>query len=687
MTSPLLVLALTVTAQAVAGAGTLANFPNAMVYAVQTDAAGNLYVAGFQGDFAKADPFVAKLSPAGNTLYSTTLTGSNFGIAWAIAVDSNANAYIFGNTNSPDFPVTPGALQTTMQGSFQGFVTKLGPTGNIVYSTFVGGATQVTPGVTSAPGLDSILVDSAGDVFITGQASVNPTTGAFPPAPAPVVSGNGSFVLEIDPAGTNILGGISGVGGMIAMDGQGDIYVTGLQYGNPENPVPVTSNAFQSEPANVCGLLGPFFSCSYQYVAKLNPGLNQVLYSTYLTGKYGATPAAISVDAKGDAFVVGTTNSPDYPTTPGAYEPEYIASVAPSTNCFFTPNCVNLPPASGYLSEVNPTGTGLVYSTFFSGTQTDTINFAAFTPSVIYLGGTAGSADLPGFAGYQQCLPQPYETRLSPDGTEVGASRVVAGKILAYDAFAGTLITTDGTNVTSVNPTVSQSSISCILDSADLKPVTSVAPGELLSIFGDFSTGNAATPAPGQTSTSLDQASVTVNGIASSLLYVGGEQINFQIPFGAVGQTQASIQFASALSGNSGLLILPVVASNPAAFLSTATPSPALATCNTESSASVNGTPALMLNADGSVNTCLNPAAQGSTVTMFLNGLGATSAPVVSANDGMTVASVSMLGGPISGIWQVNIQVPGSAGAGGNQISVTAGGVAVRDTNLIIWVK
>src|SRR5580693_9801348 len=144
----------------------LANFPNSMVYAVQTDAAGNLYVAGFQGNFAKANPFVAKLSPTGQALYSTTFAGSDFGIAWAIAVDSSGAAYVFGNTNSPDFPVTPGALQTTMQGSFQGFVTKLDPTGKIVYSTFIGGATDVTPGLTSAPGLDSILVDSDGHAII-----------------------------------------------------------------------------------------------------------------------------------------------------------------------------------------------------------------------------------------------------------------------------------------------------------------------------------------------------------------------------------------------------------------------------------------------------------------------------------------------------------------------------------------
>lgn len=684
MKCALLFLAVSLLAQASANTGTLANFPNSMVYAVQTDAAGNLYVAGFQGNFSKANPFVAKLSPTGQTLYSTTLAGGNFGIAWAIAIDSSGAAYVFGNTNSPDFPVTPGALQTTMQGSFQGFVTKLDPAGKIVYSTFVGGATDVTPGITSAPGLDSILVDSAGDVIITGQAGTNSIIGTFPPAPAPNVSSSESFVLKLDPAGAKILGGISGIGGMIAMDGQGNIYVTGLQYSGPQSPIAATPNAFQSEPANVCDLIGAFFTCGYQYVAKLNAGLNQVLYSTYVTGEYGATPAAISVDAQGDAFVVGTTNSPDYPTTLNAYEPRYIASSAPSLSCFFMPNCVNLPPASGYLTEVNPTGTGLVYSSYFSGTQTDTINFAAFTPNAIYLGGNAGSANLPGFAEYpQQCLPQMYETRLSPDAREIGPSRLVPSKLLAYDAFAATLIATNGTNVIAVDPNATQTPIACILDAADLKPVTSIAPGELLSMFGEFSSGSPTTPPPGQvSSTTLDGATVTVNGVPSPLLYVGGEQINFQAPSGIAGQTQANIEFASALSKISDSLTLPIVPSNPTVFLNTATPSPALAACTNQSPASVNGLLPLALNPDGSVNTCLNPTSAGSTVTLFLNG----SPPVVTAN-GATVISVSPAAGAISGIWQLSIQMPANAGSGGNRISLTAGGTPVRDPNLVVWVK
>jgi uncharacterized protein (TIGR03437 family) len=713
MKPSLLVFAVLLFTRAATAATTLANFPNSMVYAVQTDAAGNLYVAGFQGNFDKADPFVAKLSPTGQTLYSTTFAGSDFGIAWAIAVDAGGAVYVFGNTNSPDFPVTPGALQTTfqIQSQFQGFVAKLDPNGKIVYSTFIGGATDVTPGLTSAPGLDSILVDSAGDAIITGEAGTNSMTGTFPPAPAPVVSSSESFVLKLDQTGSKILAAISGVGGMIATDSQGNIYVTGLQYSEGNNPVPVTPGAFQSEPtASACGLLGSFATCGFQYVAKLNPGLNQVVYTTYVTGEYGATPAAIFVDAQGDVFVAGTTVSPDYPTTPNAYEPHYIASAVPKVSCFFIINCINSPPAIGYLSEVNPTGTGLVYSSFFGGTQTDTIDFFALTPNAIYIGGNASSADLPGFAGYpQQCLPQPYLTRLSTDGMEIGASRTAPGKVLAYDAFAGTLITSSSQGlinggVYSVDPKAPQTPIACILDSADLKPVTSIAPGELLSLFGEFSSGSPATPPSGQFPTSLDGVTVEINGIPSPLLYLAGEQINFQAPFEIAGAASASINLASPLRGISDSITLPIVASNPSAFLNQSTSSGPLFICVVESAASVNGLLPLALNPDGSLNTCLNPAPGGSIVTMFLDGLGVTSpaqvtggvspnpgpllvSPVITANGGMTVASVSAVPGAISGVWQVNLGIPANETPGGNQVALSAGGVPVRDAGLVVWVK
>jgi uncharacterized protein (TIGR03437 family) len=702
---PWAILTVSFIARAAQPVTTLANFPNSTVYAAQTDAAGNIYVAGFQGTYTKGNPFVAKLSPGGQPIYSTIFAGSGFGIAWAIAVDSSGDVYVFGTTNSTDFPVTPGVLQTTLQASQQqGFVAKLGPNGNIVYATFIGGAATVTPGITLAPGLDSILVDSAGDAIITGGVDTNLMTVQFPPAPAPVVSNSGTFVLKLDPAGAKILGAISGVGGMIAVDGHGNIYVAGAQ--DPAIvPLPSTPGAFQSQPStSACSLLGAMPACFYQYVAKLNPGLNTIMYTTYVSGEYGASPAAISVDAQGDVFLAGTTNSPDYPTTPDADEPQYIASAVPKVSCFFIINCVNAPPATGYLTELNPTGTALIYSSYFGGTQTDTVTFAAFTPNTIYLAGSAGSADLPGLAGYpQQCLPQTFETRLSADGTEIGASRITPGNVLAYDAFAGTLITYSGSDIVAVAPGAPRTPIACILDSADLQPVTSIAPGELLSLFGDFSSGTASIPPPEQFPASLDGVTVHLNGIQSPLLYVGGEQINFQAPFETAGAAQAKIDFASAVSHLSDSLTLPIVASNPVAFLNEPVPPPALSPCIYTSSASLDGAFPLALNQDGSLNTCRNPAPAGTVVTLFLDGLGVTSPaqatgavnpspgeplnlPVVASN-GLTAVSASALPDSISGVWQVNIQIPANQPSGGTQTSLTAGGVPVRDANLILWVQ
>jgi uncharacterized protein (TIGR03437 family) len=225
-----------------------------------------------------------------------------------------------------------------------------------------------------------------------------------------------------------------------------------------------------------------------------------------------------------------------------------------------------------------------------------------------------------------------------------------------------------------------------------------------LSLFGEFSSGTPSTPASGEFPTSLDGVTVDVNGIASPLLYVDGQQINFQAPFGIAGAAQANIGFTSTLSHLSDSRTLPIVASNPVAFLNEPVPPPALSPCIYESSASDNGTFPLAINPDGSLNTCQNPAPAGSVVTLFLVGLGVTSptqatgaitptpgpilsSPVVNANGGVTVVSVSALPGAISGVWQVGLQLPANEPAGGNQVSLSAGSTAVRDANLIVWVR
>jgi hypothetical protein len=130
------------------------------------DASGNIYVAGFQGTVGTPDSydaFVAKLSPDGSKiLYSTKFAGSKSDYVAALDIDSTGAAYVFGQTQSPDFPVTAGALQTTMLGSSaQGFVAKVDAQGKVVYATLIGGGSDVYP---NAGGL---LVDAAGEAVVS----------------------------------------------------------------------------------------------------------------------------------------------------------------------------------------------------------------------------------------------------------------------------------------------------------------------------------------------------------------------------------------------------------------------------------------------------------------------------------------------------------------------------------------
>src|ERR1039457_7068499 len=157
-----------------------------------------------------------------------------------------------------------------------------------------------------------------------------------------------------------------------------------------------------------------------------------------------------------------------------------------------------------YTTLFRSTGTGLIYSTFLGGTQADTIAFAAVASSGIYLSGLARSADFPGLEGFpSQCLPQTFETRLSLDGSAITAARMLPGSVLAYNPATGLLLAWPGADLISFDPAAPPTPIACILDAADSQPVTSIAPGELLSIFGAPFTGGTAPQAAGSFATSL----------------------------------------------------------------------------------------------------------------------------------------------------------------------------------------
>jgi hypothetical protein len=310
---------------------------------IAVDAAGNAYVAGrtssvnfptTPGAFQPisrggVDVFVTKLNPTGSALvYSTYLGGSSSDSMNGIAVDAGGSAYVTGSTNSTDFPTTPGAYQTAFGGYSDAFVTKLNADGSgLIYSTYLGGSS-------SDAGTD-IAVDAAGNAHVTGPTySTNfPTTaGAFQASLAEgTCSGySGSFpcpdafVTKLNPAGSGLiystyLGGSSADGGSgIAVDNSGNAYVTGNT--NSAN-FPTTQDAFQT---TFGGGADPYGTPSGDvFVTKLNPAGSGLVYSTYLGGSDPDVSSAITMDAAGNIYVMGATDSTDFPITSGAFQPVF----------------------------------------------------------------------------------------------------------------------------------------------------------------------------------------------------------------------------------------------------------------------------------------------------------------------------------------------------------------------------
>jgi uncharacterized protein YkwD len=307
--------------------------------AIALDKDGNAYVSGFTNstDFPTRnavqptfggvyDAFVTKFNKNGSDIvYSTYLGGSDNDDATGIAVSRNGTASVSGYTESTDFPVTPGAFQQTNAGAVDAFVTKLNETGNAFrFSTYLGGS-----------GFDfggAIDVDKkSNDVFVTGgtdSATDFPVTpGAFQTA----YGGGGlgdAFVTKLEEDGSALeystyLGGmLTESGDAIAVDPTGHAHVTGP---TDSTDFPTSPGAFQS---TLGGVGGPFFYGD-AFVTKLNKAGTGLDYSTYLGSTLDDLGLGIAVDWSGKVYVTGTTISPMFPTTPGAFDTTYNGAGPP----------------------------------------------------------------------------------------------------------------------------------------------------------------------------------------------------------------------------------------------------------------------------------------------------------------------------------------------------------------------
>jgi hypothetical protein len=359
--------------------------------------------------------FVAKLNPSGtNLIYSTYLGGSTYDGANAIAVDAAGEAYVVGQTSSSDFPVTQGAYQTTNKAApaqtSNAFVAKLNSAGTaLMYATYLGGSggpRMPLGGCVSAggpgnneDGAFAVAIDAAGDAYVAGQALSTDfpvTQGAFQTQSNGAASpSTNAFVAKLNPAGSGLiystyLGGsglhLCGAEGVSAsagdaalaltVDGSGNAYVAGIAF---SSDFPVTQGAFQTtnrSKLTVGRLIGPLVGGPTGFVAKLNPSGSALVYSTYLGGSggiinflpffaqyLGDQASGLAIDGSGNAYVTGSTASTDFPVTPGAYQTtnNYPGGAVTGSSS------VGADGYNAFVTEINPSGSALVYSTYLGG--------------------------------------------------------------------------------------------------------------------------------------------------------------------------------------------------------------------------------------------------------------------------------------------------------------------------------
>ncbi len=326
------------------------------------DAAGNAYVSGFtasdEGTFPDGDgfgavpgfdqsigtsvpgappgfldAFVVKVKADGSGLdYGTYIGGGAVDAGTGLALDAAGNAYVdvFAgsdqNSASPfgGFPITPGSFDTTFNGPPRGFppagspapddvaVVKLNPSGTaLVYATYIGGAGPEQP--------FGNTVDSAGNLYLTGQTSSGESTfpdgdgfGAIPgfdrvlnagPTAADPVPTD-SFVAKLNAAGsaldyaTYIGGSKSEQSVAIDLNSVGGAYIFGTT-DSDQATFPVTGgpdSTYNGGPADA-------------FVAQLNAAGTGLGYAGYVGGSGNESGIGVAVDASGDAYVAGNTDS------------------------------------------------------------------------------------------------------------------------------------------------------------------------------------------------------------------------------------------------------------------------------------------------------------------------------------------------------------------------------------------
>lgn len=384
---------------------------------VAVDNNGDIYVTGFTSstNFPTEEPlqanlggftsaFITKIDSEGNDiLYSTYLGGNNTTIATAIDVDRFGNAYVTGTTSSTNFP-TSNPLQSSFRGASDAFVAKVNEDGSdLVYSTYLGGR-----------GLDTgtdIAVDQRGNAYVGGFTNSDnfPVRNALQQEIAGSLDG---FIAKISPSGSLVYSTYLGGSGAdtingISIDRKGNAYVTGS---TTSEDFPVARPIQEDLQGN-----------RNAFVTKINAAGSALIYSTYLGGSGfdGDQGNDIAVDDLGNAYIVGQTDSPDFPVV-NALQADLLGD------------------SDAFIAKLTATGSELIYSTYLGGDSVDFGNAITVDDfGNAYITGVTQSSNFPTVDPLQSQLAGPsdafvaqidqtgasllFSTYLGGDGDEEGS--------------------------------------------------------------------------------------------------------------------------------------------------------------------------------------------------------------------------------------------------------------------------
>lgn len=247
--------------------------------------------------------------------------------------------------------------------------------------------------------------------------------------------------------------------------------------------------------------------------------------------------------------------------------------------------------------------------------------------------------------------------------------------------------------------------VEAICDSADEAEIVTVAPGQLLTLYGTNLAPDSS--APNGFPTSFNGVTVTFNGIAAPILYAADDQINVQVPYEIVGQTEVTmlVNSKSVTPGVSETYYLGVVARQPSVFVDPSSFDAPLFDQGACKGQSISGLRPLAFNVDGTLNSCAQPAAAGAPVMVILNGIGVTTpaqktgsinAAAIAITPAASVADfldhlasalpTQTLANLISGV--AAVQVPAPSASSVVYLSVLdSPTIAARGPGVVIWVK